>query len=178
MATVRLDTLRNQINATGQLLGMVSEELEDLHVLAYERATAAEEAKVSGGSHDYALDTHGDPRARHAYRLLGETVDEVCATLDSVSHDALNLLRQGNTPGRGQRRLRLVELGEAIAAQSRRARRGEYTPIRRGPQPDRDNALEQMRKERDTALRKIAKITKQRDRAVALASRQRRGSTS
>jgi len=61
MTTIRTDTLKNRTASTRELLGMVLEELEDLHVLAYERATALSEAKVSGGSHDYALDTHGDP---------------------------------------------------------------------------------------------------------------------
>lgn len=168
MTTIRLDTLRNQLTATTELLGMIRQELEDLHVLAYERHSAADEAKVAGGTHDYALDTHGDPRARAAYRQLGDTTADACATLATVTHDALNLLRTGNTPStRGRRTIQLEELGNAIAAQARRASRGEYTPIRRGPQPDRDQAMAQLRKQLDTLQRKLDKVTKQRDRLKA-----------
>lgn len=178
--TIRIDTLRNSIAGTRELLSMIHQELEDLHLLAYERATAVSEAKVSGGSHDYALDTHGDQNARDAYRNLGRTVDAACITLAEASTNALNILRKGDTPGRGQRHLRLAELGEAIAAQSRRARLGEYTAIRRGPQPEHHLALEQLQQERDHALRERDAARRQRDRAVADLSNlrnKRRGSS-
>lgn len=179
MTAIRIDTLRNQIAGARELLDMIHQELEDLHVLAYERATLLSEAKVSGGSHDYALDTHGDERARDAYKALGRAVDGACIHLAEASNNALNLLRQGNTPGRGQRHLRLAELGEAIAAQSRRSRRGDYTPIRRGPQPEHHHALDQLQQERDAAIRERDKARQQRDRAVADLSNQRhrRGSS-
>lgn len=167
MTTIRLDTLRNQIAGTIALLQMIHQELEDLHVLAYERHTASDEAKVAGGSRDYALDTHGDPQARNAYRTLGDTTAAACETLATVTHDALNLLRTGRTPATGRRRIQLTELGDAIAAQQRRIARGDYTPIRRGPQPDSDQALNQTRRERDAALRKLTKVTAQRDKLRA-----------
>jgi hypothetical protein len=175
MSINRIDTRRNQLVGTRDLLTMILEEIEDLHVLAYDRPVALSEAKVSGGSHDYALDTHGDPRARSAYHQLGRTVDSVCKLLDEASTNALNLLREGRSPGRGQRHLRLAELGEAISSQARRARRGDYTPIRRGPQPDQLHALDQMRKERDEARLELAKITKQRDKAREDLARKWRG---
>lgn len=167
MSINRIDTRRNQLARTRDLLTMILEEIEDLHVLAYDRPVALSEAKVSGGSHDYALDTHGDPRARSAYHQLGHAIDEACKLLDGATANALNLLREGRTPGRGQRHLRLTELGEAISSQARRARRGDYTPIRRGPQPDQMNALDQMRKERDDTRQELVKVTRQRDRALA-----------
>ena len=167
MTTVRLDTLRNQLAATIDLLHMVGQELDDLHVLAYERATAATEAKVSGGTPDYALDTHGDPKARDAYRRLGEVTSEACRDLAQTSHEALSLLRTGPSPGRGGRRIQLAALGDALDAQARRIARGEYTPIRRGPQPDRDQVLEQTRRERDAANQRVAKLQKKLDRLRA-----------
>lgn len=177
--TIRIDTLRNSIAGARELLEMIHEELEDLHLLAYERQTAASEAKVSGGSHDYALDTHGDQYARDAYRALGRAVNGACIQLAEASTNALNILRTGNTPGRGQRHLRLAELGEAIAAQSRRSRRGDYTSIRRGPQPEYHHALDQLQQERDAALRERDSARRQRDKAVADLSNQRhrRGSS-
>lgn len=167
MTAIRIDTLRNEIAGARELLDMIHQELEDLHVLAYERATTLSEAKVSGGSHDYALDTHGDPRARDAYKHLGKAVDGACILLAEASNNALNLLRQGDTPGRGQRHLRLAELGEAVAAQAKRSRRGDYTAIRRGPQPELAKATEQLQKERDDAIRERDAARRQRDKAVA-----------
>lgn len=166
MATIRIDTIRNRIAGTRELLALIYEEIQDLHLLAYERATAVSEAKVSGGSHDYALDTHGDRDARDAYRHLGDTLDRMCGQLDDAVTQALNVLRKGDSPTRGARHLRVVELGEAITAQARRSRRGDYTPIRRGPQPDMTNVLEQMQEERDRAIRERDRAVKERNQAV------------
>lgn len=159
--TVRIDTLRNTIAGTRHLLDMVHEELEDLHVVAYERPTANADAKVSGGSRDYALDTHGDPKARDAYRRLGDVTADACARIDAAVSDALKLLRDGDTPVKTQRRLRLVELGEAIAAQARRTRRGDYSAVRRGPQPDEHRAVSEAITDRDRLVRELAKANKE-----------------
>ena len=163
--TIRIDTLRNTLAGTRRLLDMIGEEIEDLHVLAYDRQAARQEAKVSGGTADWALDTHGDQRARQAYRDLAEAVDQACVLLDDAIYDALNLLREGpSSMGRAPRRLRLVELGEAIASQVKRTRRGEYEPIRRGIQPDAHNALAEITKERDTLNRALTETRKELDR--------------
>ena len=154
--TVRIDTLRNTLAGTRQLLAMVGEELDDLHLLAYERATAkTEEAHVKGGSRDYALDTHGDPKARDAYRRLGDVTADACARIDAAINDALKLLRAGDTPVKTQRKLRLVELGEAIEAQARRIRRGDYSAVRRGPQPDELRAKDELTADRDRLIREL-----------------------
>jgi hypothetical protein len=175
LAINRIDTRRNQLAGTRVLLTLILEEIEDLHVLAYDRPVALSEAKVSGGSHDYALDTHGDPRARSAYHQLGHAIESACKLLDEATTNALNLLREGNSPGRGQRHLRLAELGEAISSQVRRSRRGDYTPVRRGPQPDQMHAIDQMRKERDDARQELTRVTRQRDRAEADLAKKWRG---
>lgn len=175
MTTIRIDTLANRIAATKDLLAMLLEELEDLHLLAYERATAASEAKVSGGSPDYALDTHGNPHARDAYRLLGNLTYRICDELENASNQALNVLRKGNTPGRsGPRHLRLIELGEQIVNQAQRARRGDYTPIRRGNQPDTIAALEEAIRDRDAAQRQVTALERERDRMRHDANNRRR----
>lgn len=168
MTAPRIDSLRNRLTATRDLLTMVEQELEDLHVLAYDRPAATEEAKVSGGTSHYYLDTHGDQRARNAYKRLWDTLDGVCTTLDGAANNALNLLREGGTPtNQGPRTVRLGELGELIAAQARRARTADYTPHRRGPQPDLLKATEALRRERDDARRQLEDMTRQRDRALA-----------
>lgn len=145
----RIDTLRNRIEATQSLLTTVLEELEDLHVLAYERAVVSREAKVSGGERDYALDTHGDPKVREAYRALGDVivgdkliVDDkevlsVCDLLAVAAHDVIRILRNGERNGRlPRRRINAEEHALALENQTIRLARGEYTPVRREPQPE------------------------------------------
>jgi hypothetical protein len=177
--TVRIDTLRNRIAGTRQLLEMLAEELDDLHLLAYERPAAKDEAHVAGGSRDYALDTHGDPQCRAAYRRLGDVTADACARIDASITDALQLLRQGSPPTRTGRRLHLVELGEAIAAQTRRAARGDYTAVRRGPQPDERRALADVVDDRDRLTRELAAAHKEIARlTIERRSRRDRPSTS
>lgn len=168
MTTRRIDTLRNTVLDTVKLLRMVYEEAEDLHVLAYDRPAAVEEAKVSGGARDYALDTHGDLDAKKAYQELWDRLDGTCIAMNEASNKALNTLRAGKTPTKkGPRNLRLLELGEAIAHQAARTLAGDYTPVRRGLQPDISKALAEMTKNRDALQRKLDDVTKERDRLKA-----------
>lgn len=172
---MRIDTVRNRLAATIAVLTSVSEEIEDLHALAYDRPSAVDEAKVAGGSANYYLDTHGDTRARSAYREMWRAADTACNLLDEKANNALNLLRAGDTPGRsGPRLVRLVELGEAIAAQSRRARRGDYAAVRRGPQPDEGKAIAELTKQRDDLSRRLVEVTQERDRLRSQLARPRR----
>lgn len=133
---MRIDVARNEIEATRALLALALEELDDLHVLAYDRATLTRE-RVAGGDHDYALDTHGDTRARDAYRAFSDQITETCRSLAAAAHDMLRLLRYGASPvPRTPRTITALEHAEALEAKARRAARGEYTPVRRHPQPD------------------------------------------
>lgn len=145
--TPRIDTLRNQLHATIELLTMLAEELDDLHVLAYERHTARQDvAAVNGGATDYALDTHGNPRARQAYRDLALAAVHVCKHIATTTHDAITVLRDhDHQRPKTPRTIRAEELAEAIDAQARRAERGEYTPVRREPQPDREPTIRALR---------------------------------
>jgi hypothetical protein len=154
----RIDTMRNRIDATISLLAMARDELEDLHVLAYERHTAASDAKVSGGARDYALDTHGDLRARDAYRRLGDAIVGgpglvgVCDLLAGAAHDMTRVLRVGQIGRNPSRRVSALELAEALEAQAIRVKRGEYTPVRVEKQPDLkrvSRAVADLREERD-----------------------------
>ena len=175
MTAPRIDTMRNRIAGTVELLLMAFEELEDLHVLAYDRPSAVEEAKVAGGSSHHYLDTHGDMQAKDAYRDLWRALDGSCIHLSERCNNALNTLRAGKTTAttRAPRHLRLTELGEAIAAQADRARRGEYSPVRRGPQPDVGKTLNEMTKSREELRRQLDDVTKERDRALAELRNQR-----
>lgn len=152
----RIDTVTNRVAATRSLLELVEPELRDLHILAYDRYVAHREVMVKGGDKDYALDNHGDQRARDAYRALSTATGDACTLLAEAAHDAIALLRERTTLGRvGRLYIDTVELAVAIEAQARRAARAEYTPIRREPQPDAERAaraVEQLRGERDKAI--------------------------
>lgn len=155
----RIDTLRNRITATRELLTTIHDELEDLHVLAYDRQAAAAEAPVRGGQRDWALDTHGNPHARTAYRQLAEATINACAQLAEASHNAIRILRDhqpGDTP-RTRRLITTDELVTALAAQARRqTHRTSYQAVPAIPQP-----------EHAEVLRAAERIIRERDRLAA-----------
>lgn len=161
--TPRIDTMRNRLHATLQLLAMVGEELDDLHVLAYDRrAVADDDVKVAGGQRDYALDTNGDMQARDAYRNLALAQADMFDVAAEAAHDAVTVLRRGErTAPRGPRMIQAIELADAIAHQAKRAAAGEYTPFAREPQP-----------EADRAAAAVADLTRQHDDALKLVERQ------
>lgn len=160
----RIDTVRNRITTAQQVLTTIHDELEDLHVLAYDRQVAAAEAPVRGGQRDWALDTHGDPRARAAYRQLAEATLNACAQLAEASHNAIRVLRDhqpGDTP-RTRRLITTDELVTALAAQARRqTNRTSYQPARAIPQPEHAEVLraaERVIKERDQLRDRCEKL--------------------
>lgn len=160
-APVRIDTLRNRVNATIDLLKLLAAQLEDLHVLAYERNVArVEMERVQGGDRDYALDTHGDPRARDAFRALNTTTMSAAEWIATATHDALRLLTEGKPPTSGTRKATAVEVGHALVAQSRRVQRGEYTPYRGFPQPGIDTSLKATEQENERLTREVKKLEK------------------
>lgn len=142
MTAPRIDTLRNQMHATTLLLTQTADLVHVLHDLAYSRATAVETIRVRGGQPDYALDNHGDPRARAAYRHLGRAIDHACAHLATAAHDALRVLNEGDIPGTNRRHpatITVTEHAQAIEAQHRRIQAGE-PDIRTHPQPQQAGA--------------------------------------
>lgn len=159
---MRIDSLRNQLKSTIDLLETVAVELDDLHVLAYDRATAAEEAHVAGGSRDYALDTHGDRRARDALRHLAERTVDACGLISYAANEAGRLL-QGEDTGRrtGPRTATAIEIAEQIAAQGRRIARGEYVSHRRLPQPASTLAWSKLVAAKETAERENTRLARQ-----------------
>jgi len=160
----RIDTIRNRITTTRDLLTAIHNELEDLHVLAYDRKVAAAEAPVRGGQPDWALDTHGDPHARSAYRALAEATLNACAQLTEASHNAIRILRDhqpGDTP-RTRRLITTDELVTALAAQARRqTNRTSYQAIPAVPQPEHAEVLraaERIIRERDRLAAEVDKL--------------------
>ena len=167
--TVRIDTARNQIAATVALLTQIGAELEDLHHLAYERPTTIEQLRVNGGQRDWALDTHGNPFARQAYRDIGEAIMTACAHIAERSHAAAAILRTAddNRPDvRSSRTITALHLAELIEARARRTTDPhQYSPIRYLPQPDADTALRQSEHALKLACIKIEALSRLLDRA-------------
>lgn len=134
----RIDTVRRNIATTRDLLDLVARELDDLHALAYDKPRGAgDRPNVRGGARDYALDRHGDPRARELLKDLVTNLDAVLAALHDTALQARAFMRDGSVGRRVQvRRVSQTELKGLIAAQERRRARGEYSPHRTYPQPD------------------------------------------
>lgn len=133
----RIDKLRSQLAGTITLLEIVGREVATLHGLAYDRRRAVEEIRVRGGIPDYALDTHGDPRARRAYIDLARAIDHVCVHLATHTHDVLRLLNDGEKGTNRQHpaTVTALEHAEAIDAQARRIAQGTQLPTGTVPQP-------------------------------------------
>jgi hypothetical protein len=136
--TLRIDTFRRQLAGTIGLLELVRSQLDDLHALAYDRPRAAAEAPVRGGTRDYALDTHGDARARDLWKTLALRVTDATEDLTVVLHDTAGYLSAGSSGARRDRTADAPagEIHAAIAAQARRRARGDYTPAATVAQPD------------------------------------------
>ncbi len=135
--TVRIDTVRRSMAAARELLDLLERDLDDLHALAYDRPRGGDRPNVRGGARDYALDRHGDPKARALLRTVSATLDANLTNLVSALLDARAYLREGEVGRRVPvRRVSSTELSALIAAQHRRRARGEYVPNRTYPQPD------------------------------------------
>lgn len=160
-STPRVDTTRNRLAATGTLLADVLPHLNDLHALAYDRATARREA-VNGGSRDYALDTHGDPRARHAYKHLALATVDACEILAEAAHTAVRLLKAGDHDhSKSKDQINEEDLALALAAKATRIARGENESIPTNAQPKADmtaRVLQRVIGERDQLQREVDRL--------------------
>jgi len=127
------DDLRRLMTRLAASAHLVSVELDDLLVLAYENTGAGDRVQVSGGD---IVDLHavGDQRARNALDGINRHAAPLLQHLDN----AIRLLHatgpQDPAP-RTRQKVSKTEHQEALDAQERRRARGEYTPIRVVPQP-------------------------------------------
>ena len=170
MPAPRIDTLRRQLTETAELLTTTAGILDTLHELAYDRAAASERIRVAGGQPDYALDRHGDPRARAAYVRLGRMIDHVCNHIGDHAHGALELVNEADDPGGDRHPMAITALEHAIAleAQARRIARGEFDPGRALPQA----AVPGARKTIAGKIRRLeAELAAERKRAAKLERR-------
>ena len=125
------DELRFDLTRLAAAAHMVASQLADLEALAYD-AAVSDRPRVSGGE---VVDLHvvGDERARTALAGIESKTGPLLEHLDN----AIALLHSG-TDDPAPRTRRQISKGEhvdALRAQERRRRRGEYTPTRTRPQP-------------------------------------------
>lgn len=131
-------TMRRRLAATRELLTLVGDHLELLHDLAHDRTRAAERLRVLGGDRDYALDNHGDPKARALYQQL---CWEVLDMIDDGSIAANEIIVWAKTGQPASRRRRASDAAPedviaAIEARDRRVARGEgAAPVELQPLP-------------------------------------------
>lgn len=121
-------TVTNRLDAARTLLDLVREQLGELYVLANDRPRAAERLNVLGGSRDYALDGHGDPKARELYRHVALELVNLLELMAVSAHTMHGWLRRGEIDTTRRRGAQLItddELIEVLAAQQRRIDRGE-----------------------------------------------------
>jgi hypothetical protein len=137
MTAPRIDSVRAEFRDAIHLLQQMADQLEDLHVLAYSRHRAAQEAKVRGGSRDYALDTHGDKRARDLYARTATDMHRFIGHLTSSLKEVRGYLTGGNGPSRRDPSADCTtdEVVAAMDAAARRRDRGEYSPAPLAEQP-------------------------------------------
>lgn len=135
MTAPRIDTTRNIVDDLILLLAEFRAELHDIHDLAYNRKRAAEEARVSGGSRDHALDTHGDMEARRLYSDAVWALGKAEGPLTT----AIKAIRSHLTKGAGvtaadrTKAATKAEVTAAIHAAQRRRHRSKVTPIETEP---------------------------------------------
>lgn len=137
MSAPRIDTFRNDIADAIKLLRFLSDQVEDVHVLATNRHKAAASDRVRGGSRDYALDSHGDSDARELYTDAAKLVNRM---VDDIRDQDTALRAYLTTAGKADKtrtaaRTSADEVLAAIDARRRRKARGEYEPVPLAKQP-------------------------------------------
>lgn len=143
MSTPRIDGVRNELDLAVKTLQLVRDNLEDLHVLAYDRATAKNALELASHTRKagYSLDTHGILEARRLYsQVLFDVRRFIANCLGSADEmrDFLNNLKPFDptvTPRDKRGDADTTEIAEALDAQSRRLLGGMHTPARLVAQP-------------------------------------------
>lgn len=137
MTAPRIDTYRRETDDAISLLRWLSGQIADLHDLAYIRHSRGSGEKVRGGSRDYALDTHGDPRARNLYEDAAKQVIHLVDELIEVEKDIRSYLTAegSNSTGDPKAATTTDEVIRQIKARRRRMARGEYEPKPIAQQP-------------------------------------------
>lgn len=137
MTAPRIDTFRREVRDAGDLLRFLAQNVDTLHDLAYSRHRNPTADRVRGGQRDYALDTHGDPKARELYADSAKTVLALVDRLVTVEAEVRSFLTAGTAGGSVDLNAGTStdEVVRQIAARRRRVARGEYEPHPIAKQP-------------------------------------------
>lgn len=144
MTTPRIDGVRNELGLALKTLQMVKDNLEDLHVLAYDRASArnALELLTHSKRAGYSLDTHGLLEARRLYASVLVDVRRFIANCLGSADDMRDFLNNVKpfdptvTPRDKRGDASTDEKIAALEAQGKRVLGGLYTPARVVTQPE------------------------------------------
>lgn len=132
MSAPRIDTVRREVKDAIDLLGYLAANLEDLHELAYTRRRSGTTDRVRGGDRDYALDNHGNPKARELYDKVARLVLDMADDVVDLQRDVRAFLTSHDETDRPIRSLAASvsadEVVDAMRARRRRVARGEYEP--------------------------------------------------
>lgn len=139
MSAPRIDSVRRDRADAVTLLGYLADNLEDLHELAYTRRRSGATERINGGDHDFALDNHGNPKAREHYETTARLIVRIADDVIAQHKDVRAFLTSHDEDGRRQRSLAgnatADEVIDALTARRRRVLRGEYEPHRIAQQP-------------------------------------------
>jgi hypothetical protein len=130
----RVERIHNRLDAFLELWRLAGEHLDELHALAYDRPKAAERLRVRGGTPDYALDTHGDPRARRLYQQLVWELLDVMDDSAEACHAAVSFFKDGRLASGRRGAAGAISPEELAVALDAQRRRGDG-PTRTVPQP-------------------------------------------
>lgn len=144
MTTPRIDGVRKELGLALKTLQLVKDNLEDLHVLAYDRASARNALELASHSKraGYSLDTHGLLEARRLYAsVLFDVRRFIANCLGSADdmRDFINNLKPFDpsvSPRDKRGDATIDETLEALEAQTRRILGGLYTPAKVVTQPE------------------------------------------
>jgi hypothetical protein len=128
----QLRVVTREVKAAQAMLGLVLDHLGVVHELAYDRVKAADRLKVMGGTHDYALDTNGDPKARELYTQVAYETEDLIRLLAVAAHELVAFMKTPEPAGLHRRRrvgdeCAPADVVVALEARERRIARGEGT---------------------------------------------------
>lgn len=158
MSAPRIDTFRRTIDAVIVRLSEFRAEVGDLHDLAHDRHRAGNDAKVRGGSRDYALDTHGDPRARQLYIDVAARTIGLARAVEADLKAVGRYLDAGDRSNARTKDAEDDEVIDAVNAARRRRLRGETSHHLRVAQPPIQSQVD-WRQECEALRRATAKVT-------------------
>lgn len=132
MAERDVERLRVELRRAGEQLVWLSKHAEVLHGMAFEQATNGDGLKVADTRTEYYLDEIGSQVARRTWDLLRQVPPDIARVVKRLTTQFSGM--GADTDLRGTL-IAPGEYQEAIRAQRRRRRNGDFTPVATETQP-------------------------------------------